>query len=807
MGFLTIPKLSLLCGTLLAGINASTTETTHKSLLTKRDIVVPNIIGGTYSNFVNVESIAYYGIDGETDYRCTGTLIAPNVVITAAHCIYETQSIDPLSWDKIRIGVGSVEPLPQNINSYKVDKIEINPDFSHTPPYRNDLALIFLKECVPPSIATPIDLAMPDLNDSEYIVAGFGQTSQDNKAPSNVKELIVTEGNIDLCKKYFTEAEIGTKVICVGQTYGLGTCYGDSGGPMYSIDYGKLLGVESSIISINGQQCNSVDTVAVYVLPLGYLPWIHRYVPCIGPYCECVDPTASGTSSSSSSSPSSSSPSSSSSSKTSSSNPSSSNPSDQPNKIYNTDNRVSIPCTGNEFQINFTADQTSDIYFMITNTDTISGTTSIIGEMGVDSGKWFIGDYINDKTVDVPKIQEDTVDLFIIFNANGVYIGSNGKEITYLLSDEFDMENLMSTGTLSLFFGAENNNALPIKLNSNPSPSSSSSNPSPSSSSSNPSSSPSSSSSSPSSSSSSPSSSSSSPSSSSSSPSSSSSSPSSSSSSPSSSSSSSSSSNPSSSSSSSSSSNPSSSSSSPSSSSSNPSSSSPSSSSSNPSPSSSNPSPSSSNPSPSSSNPSPSSSNPSPSSSNSSSSPSSSSSNPSSSSSNSSSSPSSSSSSTSCDYSFGNISVPTGSGDQPNKIYNTDNRVSIPCTGDDFEINFTVDQTSDIYFMITNTDTISGTTSIIGVMGVDTGDWFIGDYITDKTANVPSVQSNTVDLFIRFNADGIHIGFNGKEITYLLSDEFDMENLMSTGTLSLFFGAENNNALVSDVVVSCLNDD
>ncbi|PVZ99843.1 hypothetical protein BB558_004121, partial [Smittium angustum] len=580
MGFLTIPKLSLLCGTLLAGINASTTETTHKSLLTKRDIVVPNIIGGTYSNFVNVESIAYYGIDGETDYRCTGTLIAPNVVITAAHCIYETQSIDPLSWDKIRIGVGSVEPLPQNINSYKVDKIEINPDFSHTPPYRNDLALIFLKECVPPSIATPIDLAMPDLNDSEYIVAGFGQTSQDNKAPSNVKELIVTEGNIDLCKKYFTEAEIGTKVICVGQTYGLGTCYGDSGGPMYSIDYGKLLGVESSIISINGQQCNSVDTVAVYVLPLGYLPWIHTYVPCLGPDCKCVDPTASGTSSSSSSSPSStssskpssspssssnpssskpsSSPSSSSSSPSSSSskpsssnpssspsssNPSSSNPSsspsssnpsssstscdysfgdisvptgsgDQPNKIYNTDNRVSIPCTGNEFQINFTVDQTSDIYFMITNTDTISGTTSIIGEMGVDSGKWFIGDYITDKTVDVPKIQEDTVDLFIIFNANGVYIGSNGKEITHLLSDEFDMDNLMSTGTLSLFFGAENSNALVSDVvvsclnddvcspssssssspsSSSPSSSPSSSNPSSSPSSSNPSSSPSSS--------------------------------------------------------------------------------------------------------------------------------------------------------------------------------------------------------------------------------------------------------------------------------------------------------------------------
>ncbi|PWA00260.1 hypothetical protein BB558_003693, partial [Smittium angustum] len=311
MRLLNISKLSLICGTFLAGINASAIKFAPNSALTKRDAVAPNIIGGTYSNFVNVQSIAYYGLLGETDYRCTGTLIAPNVVITAAHCIYNTNSIDPTSWDQLRIGVGSVEPLPQNINSYEVERIEINPDFSNTPPYRNDLALIFLKECVPPSIATPIDLAMPDLNDSEYIVAGFGQTSQDNKAPSNVKELIVTEGNIDLCKKYFTDAEIGTKVICIGQTYGLGTCYGDSGGPMYSIDYGNLLGVESSIISVDGQECNSVDTVAVYTLPLGYLPWIHTYVQCLGPYCECVEPTNTGTSSPSSSSPSSSSESSS----------------------------------------------------------------------------------------------------------------------------------------------------------------------------------------------------------------------------------------------------------------------------------------------------------------------------------------------------------------------------------------------------------------------------------------------------------------------------------------------------------------
>ncbi|PVU94669.1 hypothetical protein BB559_002942, partial [Furculomyces boomerangus] len=145
MGALNISKLSLICGTLLAGTNASATKIAPNSALTQRDTVVPNIIGGTYSNFVNVESIAYYGVDGETDYRCTGTLIAPNVVITAAHCIYDTQSVDPLSWDKIRIGVGSVQPLPQNINSYKVDKIEINPEFSNVPPYRNDLALIFLK--------------------------------------------------------------------------------------------------------------------------------------------------------------------------------------------------------------------------------------------------------------------------------------------------------------------------------------------------------------------------------------------------------------------------------------------------------------------------------------------------------------------------------------------------------------------------------------------------------------------------------------------------------------------------------------
>ncbi|PWA02952.1 hypothetical protein BB558_000886 [Smittium angustum] len=204
-------------------------------------------MGGSFSNFVNVQSIAYYGILGETDYRCTGTLIAPYVVITSAHCIYDTKATNSTGWSNIRIGVGSVQPLPKNTNSYTVSSIVMYPDFIYASPFKDDIALIFLNECVPPDVATPIDIEAPDMRESQYIAAGFGQVSQTDLSPSNVKEIIVSQGDQEICKMFFSDAEIGTKVICVAQTNGHGSCFGDSGGPLYKVDYNKLLGVESSM--------------------------------------------------------------------------------------------------------------------------------------------------------------------------------------------------------------------------------------------------------------------------------------------------------------------------------------------------------------------------------------------------------------------------------------------------------------------------------------------------------------------------------------------------------------------------------
>ncbi|PVU95204.1 hypothetical protein BB559_002814, partial [Furculomyces boomerangus] len=419
---LDLSKLSLICGTLLAGISASTVKTPPKSSQTESDTVVPNVMGGSFSNFVNVQSIAYYGLLGETDYRCTGTLIAPYVVITAAHCIYDTKATNSTGWSNVRIGVGSVQPLPKNTNSYTVSSIVIYPDFVYASPFKDDVALIYLNECVSPDIATPIDIEAPDMSESQYIAAGFGQVSQTDRSPSNVKEIIVSQGNQDICKMFFSDAEIGTKVICVAQTSGNGSCFGDSGGPLYSVDYENLFGVISSLVSIDGQQCNTGDTVAIYMLPSGYFSWIKKNVPCLGTSCDyksiCNVPSSSSSALNISI-------------PTGSSDPSA--------PIYNTNNRVAIPCSGSSFQISFTADQTSDIYFIITNTNTISGPANITGIMGLDTGDWFIGDYYADNTDNLPSDQTDTVDLFIRFDTNGIYIGYDDEEIIYTLSDEFDM--------------------------------------------------------------------------------------------------------------------------------------------------------------------------------------------------------------------------------------------------------------------------------------------------------------------------------------------------------------------------------
>ncbi len=97
--------------------------------------------------------------------RCTGTLVAPNVVLTAQHCLYEIAYGD--TWCGSTFTAARLSPEPVQVTTsesgavgtpkwYAVQEIVV----PGTALCRDDLALLVLQERVPRSEAAPVGIAL-----------------------------------------------------------------------------------------------------------------------------------------------------------------------------------------------------------------------------------------------------------------------------------------------------------------------------------------------------------------------------------------------------------------------------------------------------------------------------------------------------------------------------------------------------------------------------------------------------------------------------------------------------------------------
>jgi len=230
------------------------------------------ITGGqedTANRYSNVGMVVFYLPDGR--FRCSGTLIAPRVFLTAAHCTFGDigkviVTFDPLiSRDEVEaerdipravddsgpddavseIGFTTAAITPpryQGEQSWTLGVPRTHPDYSDFTDIKNwnDTGVIILDHAVdvtpwPIAPANFLDrFAQPRLNHTDFLTIGYGTEVRQSQTPPRPP----TPERQPIVRRYTTE--VGQKLTrqilqLNGNEHdpraGGGTCFGDSGGP------------------------------------------------------------------------------------------------------------------------------------------------------------------------------------------------------------------------------------------------------------------------------------------------------------------------------------------------------------------------------------------------------------------------------------------------------------------------------------------------------------------------------------------------------------------------------------------------
>lgn len=194
------------------------------------------VIGGAPAQQGAFPSLAYViDIQGKYVYQCTGTVVAPSLVLTAGHCAEDMRTGVRNRPSGYRVVTGAADPLTPGASVSTVLGVIVYPGFARRVD-DGDAALLVLST---PVTAPPITLAtssyMAHLQaGSPAVMAGWGLTSYEQRLPTETLRSASTvvqgrrwcAGN---APPFYAKSEI---CAIAPPSYATGACSGDSGGPL-----------------------------------------------------------------------------------------------------------------------------------------------------------------------------------------------------------------------------------------------------------------------------------------------------------------------------------------------------------------------------------------------------------------------------------------------------------------------------------------------------------------------------------------------------------------------------------------------
>jgi len=223
-----------------------------------------SIIGGSPASIEQFPYLAYIEAGNKhSGFACTGTVVAPRVVLTAAHCVegVETGTFSKPAEYAVAIGVANPTQASAE-NVYGVVATHVFPTFDPGVVHGDAAVLILSRPTAAPplALAGPADAALYE-GGALVSVAGWGVTqAQARQAPANMRTTTMTVQKDSLCRaktRGFYKDYSGAVQLCLLSTpkKKSGTCFGDSGGPAVATRADGTP-VQLAVISVVGPLCS-----------------------------------------------------------------------------------------------------------------------------------------------------------------------------------------------------------------------------------------------------------------------------------------------------------------------------------------------------------------------------------------------------------------------------------------------------------------------------------------------------------------------------------------------------------------------
>jgi hypothetical protein len=241
----------LLCGTAAAACS---------------DPLEPSVLGARESPIVrgqpsgDEQNAVVLMVSSGVQSWCTATVVAPNLLLTARHCLFEAdlgensyafcengagvqvgRALDP---EMFSVYVGKERPLDNPV-AYGTN-IYSSPDLDLC---KNDIALLQVDRPLPVA-PLPMRLQTPPVKGEAGILVGWGATMANETLPDKrqQRDLVIEELGP---RNYAPPGGPQRFIDAVSFATGEGGCPGDSGGPLISSATGAIIGVQHAVSSLD----------------------------------------------------------------------------------------------------------------------------------------------------------------------------------------------------------------------------------------------------------------------------------------------------------------------------------------------------------------------------------------------------------------------------------------------------------------------------------------------------------------------------------------------------------------------------